>query len=269
MSKRSKSDEQTGTRKKQKKKGLFGLPRSSVLFIVKQNRYNAESIQSDETEDSSDDASYVPENEEDISTKDQIKTKSEIKDKGKNRSKISTLKHINELPHELLLKIFSHIIWENGDVSKLRALSLVCKSWHEICTNRADTLWKRVNLSGKRIDLEKFMRNPKLSFIVNLNLSGIADLKSTHLSVILTQAKRVEALNISNCKKLGQDALKAIADSSLTIKSLDVSNLNVNLSPKNANELFKRLGKSLLSLNIANVKLGKGVLKTILVKFSF
>jgi len=180
---------------------------------------------------------------------------------------VPKIRNINELPVELLVKIFSYVICSDGDVAKMKNLSLVCRHWAHICSSSNECLWKRVNLSEKKINLDRFtgwIASRQIVSICDLNVSGVGEMRNYHLETILKwSAASVKRLDVSSCKKLNADALKIIAEHVPQLEALNIANINVNLGQKNCAALFGQL-KSLRHLNLSNNKLPKGTLKTIL-----
>lgn len=143
------------------------------------------------------------------------------------------INNINELPVEILVKIFSYVILSRGDVSKFKTLSLVCHHWANICASSNESLWKSVNLSEKKVNLDRFtsvIASKQISFIVDLNLSGLADIRSYHLETIVKwSAASLRRIDVSNCKKLNADLFRILAEYVPKLEALNISNLNVGL----------------------------------------
>ena len=134
--------------------------------------------------------------------------------------------NVNNLPRELLLKIFSFItcsdrILESGKIC------CVCKYWNQLLTLNS-LLWTHLNLSYKQINFDKFqIRHNVLSDLVVLNLRCAHNLQHEYLVRIFDSVRidRLKVLDISNCKQVKSSIFVTIADKFKKLESLTIQSI--------------------------------------------
>jgi hypothetical protein len=134
--------------------------------------------------------------------------------------------NINSLPRELLLKIFSFITCDS--IIESRELFCVCKDWNRMLT-LSSLLWMHVNLSYKRIRIDKFIqiRHNILSDLVVLNLRCAFNLKHDYLVGIIDCVKVdcLKVLDISNCRQIKSSIFINIANKFKKLESLTMQSV--------------------------------------------
>lgn len=141
------------------------------------------------------------------------------------------------IPKEMLTKILMYAL--DGNITNIQHLNSVCKLWHEACYD--PYLWKDVNLasSSKSINFEKFLNysinSNKYIYTAKLNLSGINEIKSNDLEMILKNCRQLKQLNASDCKKLKNDCFKIIADNCHMLNELNISSFSVSFKQNESN----------------------------------
>jgi hypothetical protein len=187
----------------------------------------------EEKSDDSTDANYEPSsssssktNTNDLANRGKRKRKNElITDSTPNTHNTQATK----IPTEILQKIFKYVLLKN--IACIQQLSLVCKSWHEVCKD--NTLWSNICMN-QRIDFNGFLsfalNENKFCFTKILNLSNSNELTSESLELIVQQTNNnLTSLNISNCVKIKCESLKHIADYCPSLQHLDISALSVSI----------------------------------------
>lgn len=197
-------------------------------FLLKKTKHKINDSDTDYV--SEDDVDYKPE-----PPKKQINLKIETRSRV-IRPHSDDEANINDLPNEILLKIFLNIIESNGNIIELCKLNRVCKTWYSICCYYK-SLWKNVNLSqdNDSLVLNKLIKytisNKKYEQTHTLVLNNLKELKNEQLELILRNCTAcLKHLSIGNCPKLKINSLQSIANYCSSIEILDISSLNVSFN---------------------------------------
>jgi hypothetical protein len=184
---------------------------------------------SDTDYDSEEDVDYTPEPPKKQADFREIQTRSRVV-----RPFNDDQANINDLPNEILLRIFTKLVEPNGNVSELCVLNSVCKQWYAICSYYK-SLWRNINLSKENdsLILSKYLKytisNEKYEKTHTLILNNLKELKNEQLELILSNCtKCLRNLSIGNCPKLKLNALQSIGNYCPSIEILDISSLNVS-----------------------------------------
>ena len=128
------------------------------------------------------------------------------------------------LPHEILLKVLSHVRSHADLVSSL----LVCKSW---CQCGVELLWNKLSFPSVQplikmlVVLHRQATNtfPYSSFIKRLNFSSLADRMSDALIMKLNVCDRLERLTLAGCTDIGDTSLVELVKTCRNLIALDLS----------------------------------------------
>ncbi|PAA72694.1 hypothetical protein BOX15_Mlig033201g1, partial [Macrostomum lignano] len=134
--------------------------------------------------------------------------------------------NINErLPKEIILRVFSHL-----DLVTLCRCSQVCKFWHQLAFD--GSIWQNVSLFEYGKDITGAMVETLAKrcggFLRSLNLRGCQNLNDSAMRAFSYHCVNLERLNLSDCRKLTNEACKHIrsCQNLLSLKVNSISNIS-------------------------------------------
>ncbi|CAG7836025.1 unnamed protein product [Allacma fusca] len=170
----------------------------------------------------------------------------------------------DQLPEDILIKIFSMVVKDDGCIPFLVRATKVCRLWRKVASK--PELWTSIDLTSARIkDVYRSERN--LAYLLeyrffhvrHLNLGGWSSaVTSATVDILVKNCKSLESLFVSSCQKLTGSNLKTITDSCPSLQKLDLSaisaayNTKSAVSPSAIGDAAEVLGPRLTHLSLAN-----------------
>ncbi|XP_014788613.1 F-box/LRR-repeat protein 6 isoform X2 [Octopus bimaculoides] len=185
--------------------------------------------------DDSSDNDYIP---MDDSDEEQLVLHKKRRQKvTEDKTPVVHFSHINAVPIDVWVEIFSHCVELEGALPFLVRASRVCRMWYE--ASKCPRLWQNIDLTYgwiKSVDSTlKWLSENRLLQCKSLNLSGWKNLSAEGLRAVALNCPNLENLDISNTtKKLQNEGIDAITQNCpklSTINLLDCKALEKNHVP--------------------------------------
>ncbi|CAH1786612.1 unnamed protein product [Owenia fusiformis] len=158
----------------------------------------------------------------------------------------------DNLPPEILVRIFQAVINSQGALPFLCRASKVCSNWQSVALN--SSLWKTIDLSYGWIrsteqTLDWLIEN-RISRSVSINLSSWKNLTIKGFENLVLKCKNLESLCVSYCKKLNAAAIRLIGDHCMNLSHIDLSFLTVTDKAAYVH-IIEQCGGGLIHLSLA------------------
>ncbi|GFU26288.1 hypothetical protein NPIL_197551 [Nephila pilipes] len=171
--------------------------------------------------------------------------------------------HINDLPHEILLKIFSEYLKTESQLSLIQNVSKTCLYWSEVCMDAF--LWCIYDGSLPFVTLKQFCKKGYLKNIEILNFSKVKEnvnVTQEDLKSIYSNLPKVKCVIFSNAvKKFEKRECYLISELQKHCPNLNEIIINEQTfhDYKISNKLFENFfdfrGSKLVSLDFSNINL--------------
>ncbi|XP_056393474.1 F-box/LRR-repeat protein 17 isoform X2 [Hyla sarda] len=141
--------------------------------------------------------------------------------------------NINQLPPSLLLKIFSHLSFNE----RCLCVSLVCKYWQDLCLDFQ--FWKQLDLSSHCQIKDDILERIASRFwnILELNISDCLNLTDVGIGMVAAKWSGLLKYTAYRCKQLSDSSLISLATHCTSLQKVHVGNQD-----RLTDEAIKQLG---------------------------
>ncbi|KAK3088104.1 hypothetical protein FSP39_014716 [Pinctada imbricata] len=235
-------------------RGIFGIkkdPKNQILFSF-------QARDGEEWPSDSDDSDYCPYSDDDDASHKKKKSKKMIKKKRKDddkaeasTSRMTTSMKCSRLPTEIWSKILMNVVNTQGPLPFLCRAAKVCSMWRDIVSQ--PQFWRTVDLSYGWIKSKdstlRWLVSNRLSQCENISLQNWGNLSDDVLQTLADGCPRLTSINLSHCKKLGQQGLTAIIDRCQNLRDVNLAFASIKMPI--IKHLISKHGTNLWQLNIS------------------